>query len=172
MTTDATTTDASAGFCDPRFAQVREEFERNFAERDEGGASVCVTVDGEVVVDLWGGDADEDGRPWKRDTIVPVWSSTKGAVALCAHILAASGQLDFNAPVAHYWPEFAQNGKENIPVRMLLNHQAGLAVVREPLPVWILRLGHRRRAAGCAAAAMGARNSIGIPCVDLRPPCR
>jgi CubicO group peptidase (beta-lactamase class C family) len=134
MTTDATTTDASAGFCDPRFAQVREEFERNFAERGEGGASVCVTVDGEVVVDLWGGDADEDGRPWKRDTIVPAWSSTKGAVALCAHILAASGRLDFNAPVAHYWPEFAQNGKENIPVRMLLNHQAGLAVVREPLP--------------------------------------
>lgn len=128
------TTNIAAGSCDTRFSQVREEFERNFAERGELGASVCVMVDGEVVVDLWGGCADEAGAPWSSDTIVPVYSCTKGATALCAHVLADRGQLDFDAPVATYWPEFAQNGKADIPVRMLLNHQAGLAAIRETLP--------------------------------------
>jgi CubicO group peptidase (beta-lactamase class C family) len=123
------------GTCDPRFAQVREEFARNFAERGEIGASVSVTVDGETVVDLWGGVADPAiGRAWERDTIGNVWSATKGATALCAHILAARGQLDVNAPVAAYWPEFAKNGKDGVLVRHLLNHQAGLPAVREPLP--------------------------------------
>jgi CubicO group peptidase (beta-lactamase class C family) len=126
---------AIEGTHDPRFAQVREEFERNFAERGEVGASVCVTIDGETVVDLWGGAADTgSGRPWARDTIGHVWSATKGATALCAHILADRGALDVNAPVATYWPEFAKNGKEGVLVRHLLNHQAGLPAVREPLP--------------------------------------
>jgi CubicO group peptidase (beta-lactamase class C family) len=123
------------GTCAPGFAQVRDEFAGNFAERGEVGASVCVSVDGETVVDLWGGVADPaTGRPWTRDTIGHVWSATKGATALCAHILAARGLLDLNAPVATYWPEFAKNGKEGILVRHLLNHQAGLPAVREPLP--------------------------------------
>jgi CubicO group peptidase (beta-lactamase class C family) len=123
------------GFCEPRFARVREEFERNFAERGEVGASVCVTLDGEPVVDLWGGQADPAaGRAWDRDTIGHVWSATKGATALCAHMLASRGQLDLNAPVARYWPEFAKNGKESVLVRHLLNHQAGLPAVRDPLP--------------------------------------
>jgi CubicO group peptidase (beta-lactamase class C family) len=131
------------GTCAPRFAQVREEFERNFAERGEIGASVCVTVDGETVVDLWGGVAvpaaggdvePEPGRPWRRDTIGHVWSATKGATALCAHILASRGELDVNAPVAAYWPEFGKNGKDAVLVRHLLSHQAGLPAVREPLP--------------------------------------
>jgi CubicO group peptidase (beta-lactamase class C family) len=121
------------GTCAERFAEVREEFARNFAERGEVGASVCVTVDGETVVDLWGGDA-APGRPWTADTIGHVWSATKGATALCAHILASRGELDINAPVATYWPEFAKNGKEGILVRHLLSHQAGLPAVREPLP--------------------------------------
>jgi CubicO group peptidase (beta-lactamase class C family) len=129
---------AIEGTHDPRFAQVREEFERNFAERGEVGASVCVTVDGETVVDLWGGfsgpAADASARPWAYDTIGHVWSATKGATALCAHILADRGALDLNAPVTTYWPEFAKNGKEGILVRHLLNHQAGLPAVREPLP--------------------------------------
>jgi CubicO group peptidase (beta-lactamase class C family) len=123
------------GTHEPRFARVREEFERNFAERGEIGASVCVTVGGETVVDLWGGTAaPDDGRPWAEDTIGHVWSATKGATALCAHILADRGELDLNTPVATYWPEFAKAGKEDILVRHLLSHQAGLPAIREPLP--------------------------------------
>jgi CubicO group peptidase (beta-lactamase class C family) len=119
----------------PRFAAVREEFERNFAERGEVGASVCVTVDGETVVDLWGGVADQaTGAPWQADTITVVWSCTKGATALCAHMLAARGAIDLDAPVARYWPEFAKGGKDAITVRMLLNHQAGLAALPAPIP--------------------------------------
>lgn len=123
------------GSCEPKFQAVREEFERNFQERDEVGASVCVTLDGQTVVDLWGGQANADtGAAWNEDTLSIVFSSTKGATAICAHILASRGQLDLDAPVATYWPEFAQSGKENIPVKMLLNHQAGLPAVRDPLP--------------------------------------
>jgi CubicO group peptidase (beta-lactamase class C family) len=123
------------GTCDPRFAQVREEFERNLAERGEVGASVCVTVDGATVVDLWGGVAEPaSGRPWTSDTIGHVWSATKGATALCAHMLASRGELDIDEPVARYWPEFAKSGKDAVLVRHLLNHQAGLPAVRDPLP--------------------------------------
>jgi len=123
------------GTCDRRFAEVREEFERNFAERGELGASVCITVDGETAVDLWGGVADPaTQRPWSSDTLVLVWSCTKGATAMCAHMLADRGQLDLDAPVATYWPEFAAAGKEHVPVRMLLSHQAGLPALRDPLP--------------------------------------
>jgi CubicO group peptidase (beta-lactamase class C family) len=123
------------GTCEPRFAEVREEFERNLVGRGEVGASVCVTVDGETVVDLWGGVANPDtGAPWNEDTVCVVWSSTKGAVALCAHMLISRGELDLHAPVADYWPEFAKNGKEAITVRQLLSHQAGLAALTEPLP--------------------------------------
>jgi CubicO group peptidase (beta-lactamase class C family) len=123
------------GDCGPRFAEVREEFERNFAERGELGASVCVTVDGETVVDLSGGVASpENGAAWGPDTLVHVWSATKGATALCAHILADRGELDVNAPVVAYWPEFGKNGKDGVLVRHLLGHQAGLPAVREPLP--------------------------------------
>jgi CubicO group peptidase (beta-lactamase class C family) len=123
------------GTCAPDFAAVRETFERNFAELAEVGASVHATLDGEPVVDLWGGVQDPaTGTPWQRDTLVHVWSCSKGAVALCAHVLAGRGKLDLDVPVAHYWPEFGQSGKENISVRQLLNHQAGLAAVTEPLP--------------------------------------
>jgi len=123
------------GTTDPRFAAVREEFERNFAERGEVGASVCVTLGGDPVVDLWGGVADpETGAAWNEDTISVVWSSTKGAVALCAHVLAARGQLDLDAPAARAWPEFAKGGKDAITPRMLLDHQAGLAALRDPIP--------------------------------------
>jgi CubicO group peptidase (beta-lactamase class C family) len=122
------------GTCDPRFQSVGEEFERNFAERGEVGASLCVMLEGHIVVDLWGGLADRHtGRPWQRDTISLVWSSTKGATALCAHVLASRGRLDLDRPVASYWPEFGQAGKDAITVRMLLNHQAGLPAIRQPL---------------------------------------
>ena len=123
------------GFCDPRFERVATEFERNFRERGEVGASVSVTFEGKSVVDLWGGMArPSSNEPWTQETLSIVWSCTKGATALCAHILASRGLLDFDAPVAHYWPEFAQAGKESIPVKMLLNHQAGLVAIRETLP--------------------------------------
>jgi CubicO group peptidase (beta-lactamase class C family) len=126
---------AVEGTCSEGFSAVREEFDRNFAERGEVGASVAVTVDGETVVDLWGGVADRaTSRPWERDTIGIVWSCTKGAVALCAHMLVSRGELDLDAAVIDYWPEFGKNGKERVNVRMLLAHQAGLAAIRDPLP--------------------------------------
>ena len=122
------------GHCDPRFARVRDAFARNFAERGEIGASFCAIVGGRPVVDLWGGFADPAaGRPWAADTLVMVHSSTKGAAALCAHVLASRGALDVDFPVARYWPEFAAAGKERIPVRMLLSHRAGLAAIDRSL---------------------------------------
>lgn len=125
-------TPAVQGHCDPCFAAVRAAFEENFAERGEVGAAVAVTVHGETVVDLWGGWADEaHTRPWERDTLVNVWSTTKGPTALCAHVLVDRGQLDLDAPVAKYWPEFAAAGKEGILVRHLLSHTAGLPGLRE-----------------------------------------
>ncbi|WP_460110300.1 serine hydrolase domain-containing protein [Streptomyces sp. YKOK-J1] len=121
------------GHCDPRFTAVREAFEENFRERGELGAAVAVTVAGETVVDLWGGWADAArARPWERDTLVNVWSTTKGPVALCAHLLVDRGLLDLDRPVAAYWPEFAAAGKEDVRVRDLLSHRAGLSGLREP----------------------------------------
>ncbi|WP_413755891.1 serine hydrolase domain-containing protein [Streptomyces sp. MMBL 11-3] len=121
------------GRCEARFAAVREAFEENFRERGELGAAVSVMVDGESVVDLWGGWADAARtRPWERDTLVNVWSTSKGPTALCAHILADRGLLDLDAPVADHWPEFAAAGKEGVLVRHLLSHRAGLAGLREP----------------------------------------
>lgn len=121
------------GHCDERFSAVRVAFEENFQERGELGAAVTVLVDGEVAVDLWGGWSDEARtRPWQEDTVVNVWSTTKGPTALCAHLLADRGRLDLDGPVADHWPEFAAAGKENVLVRHLLSHRAGLAGLREP----------------------------------------
>ncbi|MFJ8751101.1 serine hydrolase domain-containing protein [Streptomyces sp. NPDC102441] len=121
------------GHCDDRFAAVRDAFAANFAERDELGAAVTVLLDGRPVVDLWGGWADgERTRPWERDTVVNVWSTTKGPTALCAHVLVDRGLLDLDAPVADYWPEFAAAGKESVRVRHLLSHRSGVAGLREP----------------------------------------
>jgi CubicO group peptidase (beta-lactamase class C family) len=115
------------GTCDPGFERVREVFAENWELFDEVGASVAVTVDGEPVVDLWGGWSDAARtRPWVRDTIVVVASTTKGLTGLCGNMLIDRGQLDPDAPVARYWPEFAQNGKEGVLVRHLFDHTAGL----------------------------------------------
>ena len=122
------------GDCDARFAKVRDGFAANFAAGKEIGASVCVTVDGKPVVDLWAGHADKARtRPWHKNTIVNVYSSTKGLGALCANLLADRGVLDMDAPVAKYWPEFAQAGKATLPVSYCLSHRAGLSAVRTPL---------------------------------------
>ncbi|MFC3577805.1 serine hydrolase domain-containing protein [Streptomyces yaanensis] len=116
------------------FEPVRAAFEANFARHGDIGAAVCVYHDGRPVVDLWSGVADPDtGRPWTRDTLQLVYSATKGATATAAHLLAQRGALDLDAPVAKYWPEFAANGKADIPVRRLLSHQAGLVALDQPV---------------------------------------
>jgi len=114
------------GTCDEIFAKVRDVFERSF-ESGEIGAGVAVLIDGEPVIDLWGGWADEERtRPWERDTIVNVYSVTKGMASVCMNRMIEEELLDLDAPVSKYWPEFAQNGKQNIPMRLLVSHQAGL----------------------------------------------
>jgi CubicO group peptidase (beta-lactamase class C family) len=130
-----TTTTNVQGTCDTRFRSVEDAFRENFERFGEVGAALCVYADGKSVVDIWGGHADaERTRPWERDTIVNVWSTTKGIVAACAHKLVQEGQLDLEAPVTKYWPEFAQAGKGLLLVRYLLNHKAGLAAISELLP--------------------------------------
>lgn len=115
------------GHCDPKFRRVQDAFIANFEDRGDHGASVCVTIGGETVVDLWAGWMDiPRTRPWERDTIANLWSSTKGMAAVAGHVAADQGLLDFEAPVAQYWPEFAQNGKEHVPVKWLFSHQVGL----------------------------------------------
>jgi CubicO group peptidase (beta-lactamase class C family) len=116
------------------FERVMDAFAANFAEQGDVGAAVCAYLDGEVVVDLWGGLADPStGRPWQRDTPVVVFSLTKGATVICILRLAERGLLDIDAPVADVWPEFAESGKEAIPVRWVLSHRAGVAAVDTPV---------------------------------------
>ncbi len=119
------------GTCRPGFERVAEAFEKNLKDKGEIGASVCLTVGGETVVDLWGGVADPKAQtPWTRDTVSIVYSCTKGATALCAHVLASRGALDLDAPVAELWPEFAQHGKERVTTRMMLDHSSAVPAVR------------------------------------------
>jgi CubicO group peptidase (beta-lactamase class C family) len=111
----------------PGFEPVRTAFEKNFVKFGEVGAALYVSIDGRPIVDLWGGTADAAGtRPWQADTLVNVWSTTKGFLALAMHVLADRDLLNFDAPVAHYWPEFAQHGKEKVLVRHILTHTSGL----------------------------------------------
>jgi CubicO group peptidase (beta-lactamase class C family) len=126
---------AVEGGADPEFAPVVKEFARNFIERGEVGASLALVRDGRMVVDLWGGIADPaSGRPWTRDTVSIVFSCTKGATALCAHVLASRGVLDIDAPVVELWPEFGANGKDRATLRMMLDHSVGVPVLRAPIP--------------------------------------
>ena len=118
------------GTCDPKFAGVMDAFVTNFETRGEIGASCAIQIEGKTVVDLWGGKRAPGGDPWDKDTISIVFSSTKGAMALCAHMLADRGNLDLNAPVTKYWPEFGQNGKEAATVVMALDHSLGVPHVR------------------------------------------
>ena len=123
------------GRCDARLGGVREAFAENLAAHCEVGAAVAVTVDTQLVVDLWAGHADAARtHPWTRDTIVNVASATKGLTAICAHRLVDRGLLDLEAPVATYWPAFAQAGKADLPVHLLLSHRAGLPAIETPLP--------------------------------------
>ncbi|CAN0564391.1 unnamed protein product, partial [Laminaria digitata] len=122
------------GFVSPQFVGVKKAFEENFAKREELGGACCVFLDGEKVVDLWGGVRDPaTGAPWEEDTMVIVFSLTKGMSALTLALAHSRGWLDYEARVADYWPEFAQNGKEAITVRQLLAHQAGLHAFHEKI---------------------------------------
>jgi len=122
------------GFAAEQFVAVREAFQENLSCGADVGASCCVTVEGETVVDLWGGFVDEERTiAWEKDTILNVYSTTKTMTALVALLLADRGQLAFDAPVAKYWPEFAANGKQNIKVSHLMSHSSGLSGWTEPL---------------------------------------
>jgi CubicO group peptidase (beta-lactamase class C family) len=123
------------GTAAPSFAAVREEFERNFADRGDLGAGLSVVHRGQVVVDLWGGWVDEARTvPWRSDTVVHTYSTIKPLVAACALLLVDRGALALDVPVARQWPEFAAAGKEEVTVRQLLSHQAGLVALREAVP--------------------------------------
>ena len=124
------------GSCDDRFTAMRELLAANLASGADLGASVAVTLDGESVVDLWGGWSDTAKTvPWAQDTITNVWSTTKTMTALVALVLVERGQLDVYAPVAEYWPEFAAQGKDKIEVRHLLSHSSGVSAWAQPVVV-------------------------------------
>lgn len=122
------------GYCDPRFEPVKKAFENNFLKHNDIGASVAITLQGEFVVDLWGGHLDADRTQlWQEDTLVNVWSSTKTMAAMSLLLLADRGEVDLHAKAAKYWPEFAQNGKKDIEVRYFLSHTSGLSGMDEPV---------------------------------------
>src|SRR5215510_6455562 len=123
-----------SGAVSHRFEGVREAFARNFAEHGEVGAAFSLVHEGRTVVDLWAGVADAaTGDPYVEDSLQLVFSTTKGATAICANLLAQRGELDVDAPVAEYWPEFGQAGKGDVPVRWLMGHRAGLPYVNAPI---------------------------------------
>lgn len=156
----------ASGTTDPAFARVREVFEAHFrpdAPVREIGAAVSAYAGGRCVVDLWGGvRSTATQEPWTADTLVNVWSTTKGVMAIAVAQLAAAGKLDYGAPVARYWPEFAAAGKADITVEQALSHQAGLNGFAEPTTLedfgdWALVTG--RLAAQAPAWPPGTKNS-------------
>jgi CubicO group peptidase (beta-lactamase class C family) len=123
------------GVCEPQFETVKDVFTQNFEEGMEVGASFAVTINGKYVIDLWGGYKDREKTvPWEKNTICNVYSTTKVPTVLCTMMCVDRGLLDLDDPVAKYWPEFAQNGKENIIVRQILSHTSGLAGIEERIP--------------------------------------
>ncbi|MHA1461278.1 MAG: serine hydrolase domain-containing protein [Promethearchaeota archaeon] len=123
------------GYCDERFISAKRAFEQNFKSGLEVGASFAVSLNGELVVDIWAGFSDSaKTKPWQKDTIVNVFSTTKVMTALCIHLLVDKGLIDVEAPVFKYWPEFAQANKENVLVKHLLSHSAGLPGFDEKIP--------------------------------------
>ena len=123
-----------SGYCDEKFGEARELFSQSIESGFELGAAIAIEIEGETVLDLWGGEDNTlEGSKWQKDTIVNVFSTTKGIAAMCLLQLVEQGKLDLDLPVSSYWPEFAQEGKESIPVRHLLCHKSGLCGVRKPL---------------------------------------
>ena len=158
------------GGTEPGFEAVREAFEANFERHREVGAACCVYRHGRKVVDLWAGVADaHSGRMWDADTLQLVFSATKGATAICALRLAERGELDLDAPVVEYWPEFGAAGKQRVPVRWLLSHRSGLPVVDTRADTGrCLRVATGRQGAGRPASTLGTRDRPWIPRPHLR----
>ncbi|PNP43985.1 hypothetical protein TGAMA5MH_04270 [Trichoderma gamsii] len=122
------------GHYDPKFEELRKGFQKNLDSKADVGASITVNIDGKNVVDIWGGYVDEEGtRPWEADTLVAVWSCTKGVASLALLMLIDRGLVDHDAKVAQYWPEFAANGKQDIEIRHLLSHTSGLSAWEEKI---------------------------------------
>ena len=167
-------TNAVHGHADARFDKVAEALADELASGAEVGAAIAIDVDGESVLDIWGGHVDAAKTvPWGEDTIVNVWSSTKTVTSLAALMLADRGVLDLDAPVATYWPEFAANGKEDVLVRHLLSHTSGVAGWQDPMTDrGPLRLGQGDIDARRAGALVGAGHRVGLPRAELRPPDR
>jgi CubicO group peptidase (beta-lactamase class C family) len=125
-----------SGTCDGRFEEVQRELAESLDSGEELGASIALDLDGDVVIDMWGGYRDEAGtQPWAADTITNVWSTTKTVTSLAALMLVDRGQLDVDAPVADYWPEFAAAGKEGVLVRQLMSHMSGVSGLDQPAVV-------------------------------------
>ncbi|KAL7794463.1 beta-lactamase/transpeptidase-like protein [Trichoderma ceciliae] len=124
------------GHYDPKFEELRNLFQKNLDSKADIGASITLNIDGKDIVDIWGGYADEEcTRPWESDTIVGVWSSTKGVTSLALLMLIDRGLVDANEKVARYWPEFAANGKQNVEIRHLLSHTSGLPAWDEKITI-------------------------------------
>ncbi len=152
----------------PGFEPVVTRFVQSFERAQEIGASLCVYHRGEIVVDLWGGLADQAARtPWTADSLIVVFSATKGLTAMALNLAAERGMFDWDTSVAQYWPAFGQAGKQHITVRQLFNHRAGLGGITTPLtPCATVRPGASRlgaRGAGAASARMASRYPAGLP---------
>ena len=127
---------AIQGVCADRFRAVRTALERNLDSGEELGASLVLDIDGDIVIDMWGGFTDQARTiPWTEHTITNVWSSTKTVTSLAALILAERGELDVDAPVARYWPEFGARGKQDVLVRQLMSHSSGVSGLEQPASV-------------------------------------
>lgn len=119
------------GTCAPEFSALQTAFEKNFTDNGDVGAAVAVWVEGDLVVNLWGGHADAHARrPWRQNTLASIFSGSKGLTSTCVHLLADRGEIDLHAPVAQYWPEFGQAGKQDITIAMVLGHRSGVIAPR------------------------------------------
>jgi CubicO group peptidase (beta-lactamase class C family) len=163
-------TSAVHGHADARFDKVADALADELESGGEIGAAIAVDIDGELVVDIWGGYADAVKTvPWAEDTIINVWSSTKTVTSLAALILADRGLLDLDQPVATYWPEFAANGKQDVRVRHLLSHTSGVAGWQEPMAIDdLFDWGEGHVAARRAGAVVGAGYRIGLSGTQFR----
>ena len=124
------------GVCADQFRAVREALERNLDSGEELGASLVLDIDGDIVIDMWGGFTDQARTiPWTEHTITNVWSSTKTVTSLAALMLVDRGELDVDAPVARYWPEFAAQGKQDVLVRHVMSHASGVSGLEQPAVV-------------------------------------
>jgi CubicO group peptidase (beta-lactamase class C family) len=156
------------GHCDPRFAAVRDTLATNFRERNELGTAVTVYYGGEKVVDMWGGWMDAARtKPWREDTMCLMYSIAKSMCATCVHILVDRGQVDLDAPVATYWPEFAQNGKHGALIRHILSHNCGVCFADAAEPGDIFDFDRmvtalEKQAPAWPAGSKGAYNTVNI----------